>query len=496
MNIRDEIVARRRGRIAAEGPSLGKKVPAERNTPLVPFGTDPWVICEIKRMSPSRGAIDTSLDPVRQAGLYTGAGIRAISVLTEEDHFKGSLEDLVRVKAAFPEAAVLRKDFLFDPEDIDVSYRAGADAVLLIASVLEPERLLDLHRRAEKLGMGVLVEVHTPEEVDKIRFLRPSLVGINARDLSTFKVDLLHPGAVKSGIDWKARVVFESGIRGEADARLAGSMGFDGILVGEAVVRDVRGAGGIIRGFRNGRENPAPFWGRIAELRGGRRPLVKICGLTTEEDVRLAEGLGADLLGFVFAPSPRRADPALLRKLGAGGDPRGGSPDVGSPPGGALRGRALRVGVVVLGPGEHALPPRVRELLAEGLLDAVQLHGEETAETTASMEVPWYKAIRPRGTEDAAELLQTCGGPRVLVDAFSRDARGGTGKAVAPEVLSLAAEAGPLWMAGGIGPDTVGETLRTWKPELIDASSRLEERPGKKSPALMEKFFKEIHHGG
>jgi indole-3-glycerol phosphate synthase/phosphoribosylanthranilate isomerase len=476
MNIRDEITARRRGRTAAEGHALGKKVPGERKVPLVPFGADPCIICEIKRGSPSKGLIDSALDPVRQAGLYTEAGARTISVLTEEDYFRGSLDDLVMVKEAFPNAAVLRKDFLFDPEDIDISYRAGADAVLLIASVLEPDRLRELYNRAEKLGMSALVEVHTPEEVQKISFLRPAWVGINSRDLATFKVDLLHPGAVKSGITWNARVVFESGIRREEDARLAGSMSFDGILVGEAVVRNAGEVGRIIRGFQNGRACPGNFWGRIAGFRKSMRPLVKICGLTSGEDVLAAESLGADLLGFVFAESPRRADPAFVRKLRAG--------------------RALRVGVVVLGREERSLPPEVRILLAEGCLDAVQFHGDETAEILESMDVPYYKAVCPEGPEEAVRLLKTYGGPRVLVDAFSREAYGGTGKTVLPDVLSAVAETGPLWMAGGIGPDNAGHIIRTWRPELVDASSRLEERPGKKSLGMLERFFKEINNAG
>src|SRR4030042_575581 len=130
MNIRDRIAARRAERIAAEGHALGQAVPAARSALLIPFGQSPFLIAEIKRRSPSRGDIAAQADPVRQAGVYREQGVRSVSVLTEEDHFSGSLANLMAVKRAFPDLAVLRKDFLLDEEDIEVSFRAGADAVL------------------------------------------------------------------------------------------------------------------------------------------------------------------------------------------------------------------------------------------------------------------------------------------------------------------------------------------------------------------------------
>jgi indole-3-glycerol phosphate synthase/phosphoribosylanthranilate isomerase len=149
-NIRDRIVARRRARLAAEGHALGVEVPHERDTLLVPFLVPPGVICEVKRRSPSRGAIDQSLDPIALAGSYRSQGARSLSVLTEQDHFAGSLADLINIKRAYPDLAVLRKDFLVDCEDVEISYRAGADAVLLIASVLTADELTRLHARATR----------------------------------------------------------------------------------------------------------------------------------------------------------------------------------------------------------------------------------------------------------------------------------------------------------------------------------------------------------
>jgi indole-3-glycerol phosphate synthase/phosphoribosylanthranilate isomerase len=127
---------------------------------------------------PSRGAIAPELDPVEVAKAYSRAGVGSFSVLTEEDYFAGSLKDLMEVKAALPHASVLRKDFLLDETDIEVSYRAGADAVLLIASILDEETLIQLYRRATGLGLDALVEVHSDADVRKIRSVQPSWVGL------------------------------------------------------------------------------------------------------------------------------------------------------------------------------------------------------------------------------------------------------------------------------------------------------------------------------
>ncbi len=474
MNIRDVIAEGRKRRIAAEGHELGAPVPATRRTPVVPFGRGPFLVCEIKRRSPSKGSIDESLVPRTQAERYLRGGASALSVLTEEDHFHGSLRDLMEVKAAFPEACVLRKDFLADEEDVRVSYRAGADAVLLIASVLGTEELAGLRATARSLGMEALVEVHSPEDVEKARRFRPRFVGVNSRNLEDFSVDLLHPARIKRLVDWDASVVFESGITGGEEARFAGSLGFGGLLVGEAAVRDHRKVPEILAGYEAGLASPSEFWARVA--RGGKRdrPLVKICGITNSEDVALAEALGADLLGFVFADSPRRVDASFVRGL----------PETG----------ALKVGVVVLGEGERRLPTDVEALLSGSFLDAVQLHGEETPEICGSLGVPYYKALRPASAAETETSIAAYRCPRVLVDARSIGAYGGTGLRVPDDIVRAAAGAGPLWLAGGLGPDNVREAVETWRPELVDASSRLEERPGRKSRDLMERFFREIDH--
>lgn len=467
ITIRDEIVALRRTRVAKEGHGLGVALPRERVAPLCRFDTDPWVICEVKRRSPSRGAIDADLDPVELAGRYRAAGCRSVSVLTEEDHFSGSLRDLLAVKARYPDLAVLRKDFLLDEEDIRVSYRAGADAVLLIASILDPRTLERLAGTAAELGLAVLVEVHHPEDVERVRSLRPALVGINARNLETFAVDPAHPISLRSRLDFPCRVVFESGIFEEEDAYLAGANHFDGILVGEAVVRNPDRVSGLVRGLSQGRQAGAnDFWYRLFARRSPHRPLAKICGIARAEDGRAAAAMGADILGFVFADSPRRALPRVPRELA--------DLDV------------LRVAVVV-----DELPDDLQPLLDEGVIDAVQFHGAEPAEECFTRFPVYYKALRPNSTAEV-QAMDAYRSPRKLIDAHHPVLAGGTGSPVSSPVVAEARRRGPLWLAGGLGPDSIARIVSDYSPELVDASSRLEERPGEKSHHALNRYFEEL----
>lgn len=468
-NIRDEIIAKRKARIAESGFCEGADVPRRRETPIVPFLGENGLICEVKRRSPSKGDIAPGLDAVDQAGVYLHAGARNLSVLTVPEGFGGSLDDLMRIKRRFPRAAVLRKDFLFDTHDIDVAWRAGADAVLLIAGMLSDEQLNIMYRCAKGLGLEALVEIHDQDDLRKARSIRPNLVGVNSRDLATFRIDPLLPLRVKAGIDWDARVVYESGIHSPEQAAFAMGAGFSGLLVGEGVVRDPDLAGQLLEAMRAAR--PARFWTEIArrQAEGGGRPLVKICGLAREDDARMAADLGADVLGFVFWPqSPRRAAPDLLRRIAAIDIPK--------------------VAVTVNPAGAGALDPAVLGLLQDGLLDAVQLHGEETPGDCARLWPASYKALRPRDAAgiSAADAYRC---PRILLDAAA-DVPGGSGKRVGADILE--AWPHPLWLAGGITPDNAGRIAAARRPELLDVASGVEESPGAKSAKLMRKLFEEL----
>ena len=194
------------------------------------------IIAEIKRRSPSAGAIREPLDPSEIAQVYARFGAAALSVLTEADFFGGSDADLAAARAACP-LAVLRKDFILDLEQIAESRAIGADAVLLLAAVLSPSELAELRTAAAEAGMAALVEVHDERELDSALGAGASIVGVNSRDLRDFSVDLSRAERLAPRIPGGVVRVAESGITTARDlARLEGA-GFSVFLVGESLLR-------------------------------------------------------------------------------------------------------------------------------------------------------------------------------------------------------------------------------------------------------------------
>jgi indole-3-glycerol phosphate synthase len=196
------------------------------------------VISEIKRASPSKGDIHTTVDIVAQAKKYEQAGAAAISVLTDETYFKGSIEDLRQV-AEVVTIPVLCKDFMISEVQIDRAKNAGATIVLLIVAALGKEELERLYRYAETQGLEVLVEVHDEEELASALELDAELIGINNRDLKTFNVSLERTAqlAKKFPFGGTKILISESGLHTKEDAQFVYSCGASGILVGEALMR-------------------------------------------------------------------------------------------------------------------------------------------------------------------------------------------------------------------------------------------------------------------
>lgn len=196
----------------------------------------PALIAEIKRASPSHGRLVEYFDPLALARLYQQNGAAAISILTDEQYFQGSLEHLRQVAALPGRPPLLRKDFLCDPYQVYEARAAGADAVLLIAAYLEGALLVDLHSLAGHLGMAALVEVHSREEIERVLALHPPLVGINNRDLRDFTVRLETALQLRPALPPGACVVAESGIHTREDVRRFAQAGIDAVLVGEALI--------------------------------------------------------------------------------------------------------------------------------------------------------------------------------------------------------------------------------------------------------------------
>ena len=250
-------------------------------------------IAEVKRRSPSAGDLRPDADPARLAAQFADAGAAAVSVLVDE-RFGGSLDDLRAARAATT-VPLLGKGFFREEDDLRRLKEAGADAALILLRDLGDDRARALLARAAELGLETLVEAHDADELERALALDAPVIGINARDLTTFDIDRAAQLRLvaRAGERAPERVVIaESGIHTRAQGALAELSGADAILVGSALMRA-----------------PDPS-AKLAELVS--RPLVKVCGLTRKEDVAVAVDAGADLLGFILArESPRRAAAVL-----------------------------------------------------------------------------------------------------------------------------------------------------------------------------------------
>lgn len=440
----DQIVARKRETVARrkrERPleQLRSAVaPSTRSLKAALRSARTGFLLECKPASPSAGVLRSDYDPRAIAKSYAPFA-DGISVLTDEPFFSGSLEHLSAVRDVVDQP-LLCKDFVIDPYQLVEARSFGADAVLLMLSLLddaELERCLDL---ANQLSLDALVEVHDEQQLARARAAGAELIGINNRDLRDLSVSFAPTErlAPKLG-ETTAAVIAESGIRDHGDARrLRGSV--DGFLVGSSLMK----RSDIDRAVR--------------ELIFGR---VKICGLTREEDARAAWAAGAIFGGLVFHPgSPRAVDEATAHRL------RAAAP-------------LDWVGVFVNEP-----PERVARLAAALELHAVQLHGEETPAHIAQTKslVPdgceVWKAHRVRA-DLPVPTAEQIGADRLLLDAFSADRRGGTGERFDWQRIADHPERDQLVVAGGIGPER-GPQADALGVYALDASSALEHAPGQK----------------
>jgi indole-3-glycerol phosphate synthase/phosphoribosylanthranilate isomerase len=357
-------------------------------------------VAEVKRRSPSAGDLRPGADPAALAASYERAGAAAVSILVDE-RFAGSWEDLAAARSA-TRLPLLAKGFFSSAEDLRTTREQGADAVLLLLRDLDDETARGLLALAAELGLDALVEAHSNTELDRAIGLDAPVVGINARDLATFAIDRRTQLELVSRALGDRVVVAESGIESRAQGAAAELAGADAILVGSALMRA-----------------PEPA-AKLAELLS--RPLVKVCGLTREEDVAAAAEAGADLAGFVLAEgSPRRAAEVL-------------------PVPETMLSVAVRVGEAG---GDEA--------------DLVQLYARE------DRKVRGRDAVLLRDGREVAKVLDL---PWAESD---------------PGHLERARLAdGRIMLAGGLGPENVRAAIETVRPWAVDASSSLESAPGVK----------------
>lgn len=525
-DILKKIVEKRRADIERLGLTFGFDIPEKRTVGRCEFLGRPGPILEVKRASPSKGDIAPDLVPADLACTYAAAGAQAISVLTETNYFKGTLADLITVAKAVDngdgtkKCAVLRKDFLLFEDEIDIAYRCGADAVLLIARILDDEQLIKMAKRAQSFEMQAFVEVREPDDLRKLNLVletldkeaagdaaksaeRTIVAGVNSRDLATFHIDPMVPAAIRNKLPAKA--VFESGVHTPADAAFARSLGFKGILVGEAVAKNPPLAAKLVAAFGAAEDNRrGDFWKTFAERRDAKRaaygaqiPMVKICGITREEDGFAAAEMGADMLGFVFSNTKRLTNEKFVRDFTQ-----------------LLRSEyeaegklcPLFVGVITETTTEEG--KTAIKLAAEGVLDAVQFHGfaapafdvipadsAEGASAAQSPALPCYNALRIGSAEDFENFaaIRKHGEPRVLLDAKVEGIPGGSGQRIPEELLREKAGETPFWLAGGITPENIGDICAKFSPELVDVSSGVEDAPGIKNAEKMMQLFEAVN---
>jgi indole-3-glycerol phosphate synthase / phosphoribosylanthranilate isomerase len=368
-------------------------------------------IAEIKRRSPSAGDLRPDADPGVLTAEFERAGAAAVSVLVDE-RFAGSVDDLRAARAA-ASLALLAKGFFSEPDELQDLKRSGADALLLLLRDLDDEHAARLIANARELGLDALVEVHDAQELERAVALGADPIGINARDLSTFEIDRNTQLDLVAQAPRDRVIVAESGVESRAQAAAAELAGADAVLVGSALMRAT---------------DPAA---KLRELID--RPLVKICGLTKEEDVAAAAEAGADLAGFILArESPRQAERVL-----------------------PVPETMLSVAVFV---GERS----------DAGSDLVQLYERENGHRGRD-------AVLLRGDERVAQVLDL---PWEQADP-EHHAR-------------AAAREGRVVLAGGLAPENVREAIEAVEPWAVDASSRLELSPGIKDHARIRAFVEAV----
>lgn len=248
----DDILRAHRARAAADPRPLDAVVErARRASPARDFAgaiarPGMSVIAEIKRRSPSKGALALALVPGLVAKHYEAGGAAALSVLTDEDHFGGSPADLVEARSSV-DLPVLRKDFTVDARDVADARFMGADAVLLIVAALDDAELADFHALATELGLAVLVEAHDEREVERALACGATIVGVNQRDLVTFRVDTDRAVRVAGSIPAGVGKVAESGITEPSSVERLSAAGYDAVLVGEHLVTSTDPAAALRR---------------------------------------------------------------------------------------------------------------------------------------------------------------------------------------------------------------------------------------------------------
>ena len=421
--------------------------PSDRDFTAALRRPGPAFILEHKRASPSAGVLRIDHTPAVIARAYAPFAA-AISVLCDTPYFGGSLNDLRAVRAAV-DVPVLCKDFVVEPYQVYEARAAGADAILLMLSVLDDDAYAACAAAAREAGIATLTEIHSEAELARAVALGAPVIGINNRDLRTLTVDLDTTRRLAPLVPPDRVRVCESGIRTHADVRALAPL-VDAFLVGSALMA----------------EPDVPL--AVRHLRFG---LTKICGLTRPEDAAAAYAAGATHGGLIFADaSPRRVTVAQAEPV------RAAAP-------------LTWVGVFVDAP-VHTVVETAHDLA----LSAVQLSGDESPATVHAVRaalpstVEVWKAVR---VQDAIPALPIPGADRVLLDTYVAGRHGGTGRRFDWRLLADHPDRHRVILAGGIAPENAAEAAALGVGGL-DVNSGVEVAPGLKDPVRIARLFEAL----
>jgi indole-3-glycerol phosphate synthase/phosphoribosylanthranilate isomerase len=448
------------------------------------------VIAEFKRRSPSAGTIRNDVSATDVATRYERGGACAISVLTDEQYFGGSILDLGAIRAitALP---VLRKDFIIDEIQIYEAAAAGADAVLLIAAALDDAAMAKLRATAEdELGLDAVVEVHTSEELARAVRIGARIIGVNNRDLRTFRTSLDTSERLITEAPRDRIMISESGLQSPKSLRHLRALGFRGFLIGEALMRAANPEAALRDFIARARDQsslqmscshrpvagPAGFptaHSAVATADPSNRIQIKICGVTNANDARSCVELGADMIGFNFYPaSPRYVEPAVVRRIVD-----------------ELPAQISAVGVFV-----DADPAEIRKLAKIAGIGCVQLHGHVTPESCSEL-AREFRVVRALSTDARFEPEHTAAFPHcdVLIDAYHPELRGGTGQTCDWSAARAAMRYTRfLILSGGLHAQNVGRAIAAVRPHGVDVCSGTESAPGVKDQWALERFIRAV----
>nr|VWP02475.1 Zn(2)-C6 fungal-type domain-containing protein [Ganoderma boninense] len=463
----------------------------------------PALMAEIKRASPSKGAIALSTNVAQQALTYALAGASVISVLTEPTWFKGTLLDMRLARQAIDSLphrpAILRKDFIFDEYQIAEARLHGADSVLLIVAMLPTPRLHALYEYSRSLGMEPLVEVNNAREMEAALVLGAKIVGVNNRNLHDFQVDMQTTTRLADMVRERDIVLCAlSGIKDVTDVRTYIQQGIGAILVGEALMR-ARDTATFIKELLD--------WSSEEDVKGKRAepatPLVKICGIRTVDEAIHAAESGADMLGLMFVAKSKRhisierareiATAIRNRRSQAQGLHAAGASlgeEVRNEPWFNLHARRLAKSLsgdspkrpLLVGVFQDQPLDFILRTVADAQLDVVQLHGREPTEWSRHIPVPTIRVFHVDEEGHGLTGITRPGAHQfVLLDAVAKGdstgLSGGTGTQIDLEFAQAVVEKGeagggeqlPIILAGGLTPDNVHEVIGKVRPWAVDA---------------------------